>query len=485
MFSSAKVGVFEIAGDEVRFAVVKAGGRVPKVLEHHAASAEYAVPEGRSEALVAAVKAVIDRAKASPVAYVLCVSSAYSVVRSLPIPFRGKRKVAAAVQFELERYLAIPIEDLSVDFVTTSESRSQTDVLAVGLRRDTIEEQLALLNAAGIDPEGVELDAIGLTGLWKSVQPGPKGLHAVLHVRDTGTSLAIVHTKALVYLRHLGFAPQDLIENPAAVAREIGNSLRAFNGTWNKEGEVASLTVTGLALPDGQRGTFEREFEVPVSYIDLGTKVLPGHTGTPGRYEEANRWEALAGVALAAASGSAWVRQGFALNFRKGDLAPKNVMAGLIPQVMVTASLALLLLLGVAWYLYHGYQRNVVEAAQLEAQIQDVEQEVIELQKDTLPMDAEVFSTPTLLDILREIGTRLPDSKATVTEIRVDPVTQGSDRPWLTIRGEVKGEASDALFSEIKASSVLDVSAEPDLKLADGKSTFTITVRRRPAEVAQ
>jgi len=485
MFSSAKVGVFEFAGDEVRLAIVKAGGRVPKVLEHHSAAAEYASPEGRAEALVAAVKNVVDRAKASPAAYVLCVSSAHSVVRSLPIPFRGKRKVAAAVQFELERYLAIPIEDLSVDFVTVGESRSQTDVLAVGLRRDTIEEQLALLNAAGVDPEGVELDAIGLTGLWKAVQPGPKGLHAVLHVRDAGTSLAIVHTKTLVYLRYLAFTPQEVIESPSAVAREVGNSLRAFNGTWNKEGEVASLTVSGLRLSEEQRDVFEKELEIPVSNRDLGAKVLPGHAETAARDGEANRWEALAGVALGAASGSGWVRQGFALNFRRGDLASKNVLAGLLPQVMVSASLALLLLLGVAWFFHHGYRKNVVEAAELDAQIQEIEAEVAQLQSQGLGMDTEVFSTPTLLDILREIGTKLPDSKATVTEIRVDPVAEGSEKAWLTVRGEVKGEASDALFAEIKASAVLDVSAEPDLRLADGKSTFTITVRRRLAEAAQ
>ncbi len=537
MSARARIAAIELAGDEVRLAVIKTGGRLPKVLGLYACRAQYADPEQRTEALIDAVKDVVARANAHAAAYVLCISSFHSIVRTLTIPFRGARKVAAAVQFELEPYLAFPIEELVVDFSTVLEADGQTDVLAVGLRRAVIAEHLAILNAAGIDPDSIDIDALGLTGLWTAMQSRRKGLHAVLHVRDAGSILAITSDKKLAYFRFLSFDAAQMTAHPVAAAREVGNSLRAFQVGWRGTGpggapaEIASLCVTGSIFTDSlaERERFEHEFDVPITYEPMLARLkavphpevssvrleaapkAPGllesisedalasgieGQGSAGDVPEAeephveapaspmsssNVWEAVVGVAMGAAGG------GYAMNFRKDDLAPRNVARGIVPHILVASCLALLLLAGVAWFYHDARARNIAAGQEIQTQIDALEQEVAQLKNEGVNVSMEYFSDPSLLDILNEIAQRMPNEKAAITDIRVERPESGdsmggdsgAQQPWITIRGKV---IDDAKFGQavdsLKQSPMMTID-EPELKLEKNESTFKIVARRK------
>jgi head-tail adaptor len=520
MVVRARVGAIEFAGDEVRLAVVKTGGRLPRVLELHCRPAVYAAPEERTEALVAAVKSLVKDVKNRPAAFVLCVSSAHSVVRTLTIPFRGARKVAAAVRFELEPYLAFPIEDLAVDFSPVLEADGQTDVLAVGIRRAVLEEQLGILNAAGIDPEGVDVDAVGLTGLWRSARPNAKGLHAVLHVRDEGAVVAVVCNKTLAYFRHLSFGVASMLSNPGTVAREVLNSMRAFQAGWRGEGEIATLTVTGNAFSQDSSGearaAFEKQFDIPVTDENLleavkaaklaqsattaavgaisdesssDIKTEPdsvsadsGLRSPVSNLQPTNAWEGVIGVALGAAGG------GFGMNFRTGELASKDSLKRVAPHVMVFSCIALLALAGVAWYYYYARARNLAGAEDLRARIAELDEQVTALKGQGINLPAETFSDPPLLDILDEIAARMPDKKLAITELKIERSTSGENDatgsgraplPWITIRGEVKDDAVFGQVVEDLRQSTMFKIEEPDLKLEGGKSTFTLVAHRK------
>jgi hypothetical protein len=520
MVVRARVGAIEFAGDDVRLAVVKTGGRLPKVLELHGRRAVYAAPEQRIEALAVAVKSLVKAVKNRPAAFVLCVSSAHSVVRTLTIPFRGVRKVASAVRFELEPYLAFPIEDLAVDFSPVLEAAGQTDVLAVGIRRTVLDEQLGILNAAGIDPEGVDVDAVGLTGLWRSARPNAKGLHAVLHMRDEGAVVAVICNKTLAYFRHLSFGAAVMLSNPGAVAREVLNSIRAFQAGWRGEGEIATITVTGDAFSQDSSGeareAFEKQFDIPVTYENLleavkATKLAQnamvaavgaisdepssdikmesdsvsadsGLQSPASSLQPTNAWEGVIGAALGAAGG------GFGMNFRTAELASKDSMKRVAPQVMVFSCISLLALAGVAWYYFYARAQNLTGAEDLRARIAEIEEQVTALKDQGINLPAETFSDPALLDILDEIAVKMPDTKVAVNELKIERSTSGENDaagsgkaspPWITIKGEVKDDAVFGQVVEDLRQSEMFRIGEPDLKLEGGKSTFTLTAHRK------
>jgi hypothetical protein len=447
--------------------------------------------------------------------------------------------VAAAVQFELEPYLAFPIEDLVVDYCTVLQAEGQTDVLAVGMQRAVVQEQLGVLQAAGVNPEGIDIDAAGLTGLWRAAFPALKGLHAVLHIREEGSVLAVAYNKTLAYFRCLSFTAAQVREHPLAVAREVQNSIRAFQAGWRGEEEIGSLTVTGGTWSDEARERFLREFDIPVAYENLLARLKAAHLAlgetraaeseVPPANDDAgpvpvaqppagadpssgdwfegvsddrsvssepetlsssvsssasdgsNCWEAVIGVALGAAGG------GYAFNFRKADLEHQDVLRGLIPHVMVTSCLALLLLAGVAWYYHSARNQNLARAEELQTRVEALEKEVEDLRGQGVDVPAELFTDPSLLDVLSEIGAKMPDARVRITELKVERAETsetsssrgGASASWITIRGEVK---DDSMFSkavdELKQSDLFQVD-DPELKLVEGKSTFKLAARRK------
>jgi len=477
MVLSARIGAIEFAGDEVRLAIVKTGGRRPQVLELHECAAQYTEPEQRAEALAQAVREVTRRARKRPTVYTLCVASTHGVVRTLSVPFKGRRKVSAAVPFELERYLAFPIDEFVVDYFPVLEIEKDTEVLAVGVRRNALREQLDILAAAGIDPQGVNVDAIGLTGLWRACHGGMKGLHAVLHVRDGHSCLAITSNKAMVYYRHLPFGATAVREKTAIVVQEIQNSLRAFHAAWRGGGEVLSLTVTGMGVMPPSRDVFEKDFDIPVSYEEILDRLKTG-AGKNAIGQHGNRWEAAIGVALGGAGG------GYGMNFRKEEFAPKNVLAGMMPHFLLAAILLMVLFAGIVQYYRGGRARLLAEAAELRDQIAGLETEVAELQKQGINMEGASFAEPNLLDILQEIGAKMPDDKVRVSQIKIEPAAVGA--PWVIIEGEVKEDAAfTAAFAELRKSTLFNVDEDPSLELVKGKSTFRIIGRKPEPSAAE
>lgn len=476
MSLSARVGALEFSGDEVRLTIVKTGGKKPRVLEMYKRAAEYTEPDQRKEAMAQAVRDLAAGVKKRPATYVLCMSSEYTVVRLLTIPFKGARKISAAVPFELERYLAFPIEELVVDYFPVLEIDNQTEVLAAGIRRDALKENLDILDMAGLETHGINIDAVAATGLWRACHGAMKGLHAVLHVRETHSALAITFNKSLVYYRHLPLNLQDFDQNTTAAAQQVQNSLRAFNANWRGGGEVLSLTVTGAGLMQEKQDLLEKEIELPISCDNMMLRIknFSGNTENV----RGNVWEPAIGAALAAAG------DGFHMNFQKDTFAPKNQVAGIIPHLLATTSLLLLLFVSIVFYYHKGQIRLEQEARGLNDKIAAVEQEVTALEAQGINVDGQMFSEPILLDILYEIAAKMPDDKATITRISMEPAAPGA--PWIIIEGEVKEDAVfRAAFDELRKSTMFKVDEDPGQELAKGKSTFQIIARKNDSDTPQ
>ena len=471
----ARIAAIEFVDDEVRVAVVKAGSGLPAILELRACRAEYSEPEDRIEALTRALDTALDQLKTRPAAYVLCANSRFCIVRTLTISFRGRRRVAAAVPFELEPYLAFPLDELLVDFRVVGEFDGETEVLAMAMRRSQLDEQLAVLAGAGISPEAVTLDAVALTGLWHRSRKKLKGLTAVLHVRDGCSNLAILHNNNLAYFRHLPCTAEQVRQTPVAAAREIQNSIRAFLAKWRGEGEIAALQLTGLDLAFDERDALAEAMSMPVEDMVLLSQLKGGalalEDGPAGTKN--NKWEAAAGAALGAGGGL------YAIDFIRGEREWPGAVRAVTKHLMFSTCLALLALAGWAFYYYQGAQQHRAQAETLRAEIQAIDTELEDLAGQGFPegIDVEMFGYPPILGILNEIGGKMPEQKILVTSIQVAP--PGARSWWLRIQGEV-ADASvfNEVFATLKDSAMFQVDEEPDLSLQGEVTTFTITAFR-------
>lgn len=470
----ATIGAIEIAYDRVRVAVVKTGGKLPVVLELAERAATFESSEERAPALARALGETLDSLKARPHAYVLCANALYTVVRTLSIPFRGARRVAAAVPFELEPYLAFPLEDLAVDFNTVGEFEGETEVLAMGMRRQQLEEQLDILRDAGIETDAVTLDALALTGLWTQIARPGKGLEAILHARADGAILSVINNKRVAYFRVLGTTAEQLAENPGAAAREVNNTLRAFLSKWRGPGDVTKLHVTGMDFTHEQRQHFAEAVGLPVeaimmiSQLDGGSLALA--SGPAGG--KLNHWDALVGAALGA-TGS-----GFAVDFTADAEPGSTPVRSVISHLLFTATLGFILLAGWAFYYYEGRIQNEAQARQLQEQVDAITKEIEELGNQGLgpDVDTTLYADPTFPDILREFAQKMPNDKVQILEMKVLP--PGMRGGWITVSGTANDAAAfNEAYAKLKESTLFTVDEQANIAVEGTTTTFSFRAK--------
>ncbi len=508
---SAKIGVIQILEDRVRACVVQTGGAAPTMLDRIETPIGGSTDEEGADPAVDAVWNAVRGLSSMPNCYVLSASSLDSVVRVLRIPVKGARRVAAAVQFELEPYLAFPIEELAVDHLPIREVEGQTEVLAVGMRRAVLDRGLAALRGAGVEPEGIGLDALGLTALWLCGRKQVKGLNALVHFQERGATLVVLADRHVAFMRPMAdVTAASVREAPRVVAREITNLVRAFLTLSRAKEPLAGVHVTGLAPDPDLEGMLGESLNAPVAWTDLSEVVRyqekkpksARKRSAEGDVEEAaeagpNVWESLAGMAFSAAGG------GPALNFRRGELAPRNVLQGVGGLAAFTLAMAAILCLSYAGYCYVDYTSNVQRIERAGEEIWRLYTEAFpdspDAQAGRPPMDiggvrtlalmrrdfdehtkqsselnTAILTRPTLLDILNEISTHLSADKILLTELRVRSSRERSQQ--VSIVGELTDPgAFEQELEKLRQSKVLKVTGEPTISQRQGKTTFTIT----------
>ncbi|MDK1020176.1 MAG: hypothetical protein QGD90_00880 [Candidatus Hydrogenedentes bacterium] len=501
---SARIGAVEITGDAVRIAVVKTGGRLPKVLEMIEVPILARDDVDLHAAQVAAAREAAAQLESPPPMYVLSMPVAWSTIRLLTVPFRGKRKVASAAPFELEPFLAIPMEELIVDFLITRVVDNRSEVLAIAVQRKALEVQCAILEEAGIAVDGALLDAVSMTALWDAVRRKNAGTHAVLHLRERESVLAVVEGKRLTYLRRLESSARMLRSDPTAVARELRNILRARAADSLGENPVQSLTVTVSGLPEADCALFEDEFDIPVNYQvivfeleGVDPDILPGYSEQEDDVTDlVNRWTGPIAAAYSAADGP------FHMNFLQEQFSSASTRRTLANYAIATCLLGVVALLGFFGLVYADHRNNLERVEQLGQAVWeefdatfpdllierpqpdigglesfDLMQIAAEEERSTTStLSKEMFSRPTLLDILQEIGRHLPNSVATIQEMEIK-VTKNMT---ITISGEIKDlEKFNESMKALENSKIFTIdTGRLKRALADGKETFVLTARR-------
>ena len=523
----AKVAAIQLEGDSVRVVVVKTGGKKPVVLEQHEGRAEYADIEKRHDALVVAIRDTVGRVSSQPAGFVLCVSSLYTISRLITVPFRGRQRIAKTVRFELEPHLAFPVDDVLVDFVVANEHEGTTEVLAVGLRKETLAPMLDLLEEAGVKIESALPDVSGLTGLWWGAAKRGTSPIGVLHVRPDRYILTVVHRKSLAYIRQITRTVADIDEDPATVAREAQNTLRAFQAQWQGEEEIELFAVTGYDPSPENRAAFDDAMSVPVIFEDLSSaytaaksaqappSIIPmsddDEPGEPmGRRPDFGDWSDIVGTAMVSAGTD------FAFDFRRDELATTHSLEGIARHLAFSGVIAAIALIGFAIFGAVQYQQNRAQVAAMGDQMWELytrakpdspftlagrpandfggsqtfahihASEEYELLMDAMGTDgdfsigelsAAMFARPTLLEHLIEISTYMPGDEVKITDIRIAG-TRGSTSPRLTIQGEViSSNALDRIYDRLRENAkTFTVEGRPASSMGqDGVARFTFS----------
>jgi hypothetical protein len=491
--------VWTFEEDVIRMAVIYTGGKKPAVVEAHTEPFSAETDE-QFESAVGAVHSLSKAMKAKPAAHVLMADSRQSVARLLAVPFRGKRRVAAAVTFELEPHLAVPVDELTVDHIFVREVDDESEVLALGLRTQELAEQVAILNAAGVSVDGIGLDVAGLTALLNQQRGKSPGLHAALHVSDQDALFTITQSKTLAYFRVMSCNAETIENDPNQAAREIQNTLRAFLATWRGATEVTDLTITGVNPSSEVRQQFESAIATPVTYTNLLDGIRDGNRLSSDASAQPFTAVAMTGAAMAAAG------DGPEINFAQGELAGGSAIRRFTSQLVISGVLLAVLLCGFLLYSVTTYRQRIAEIDAIGDQIWDLYAQAFPtsptiqsgrnvaadvggimslkaMESDALnaagrrgSVSLDVLTRPTLLALLEDISNSLPGDQVTITSVMVRASRNRSQE--VVIMGDVSAQAVgavNAMFDRLKESDHIHVTIDQPMRsIREEKATFTI-----------
>lgn len=159
------------------------------------------------EALSAVLRRLFDEHRDLDRRVRIGIANAKVVVRMIELPpIADSAQLAAAVRFQAQEEIAMPIESAIlehqvIDVIDTPDGPRQR-VLIVAARRDMIERLLSAVRGAGLKPEGIDLAAFGMVrALHRQSDPS----ETVVYLAIGGlTNLAVARGTACHFTRVVG-----------------------------------------------------------------------------------------------------------------------------------------------------------------------------------------------------------------------------------------------------------------------------------------
>lgn len=296
-----------------------------------------------------------------------------SFVRRLTFPFRDRAKIAEVLPIELAGTLPTGLDvELHIAFEKAGEDGG--DVVAVGVRTDTLARFVDSWKAEGIDPQHVGVEGLELASLIPFVEEdgehdrnrmfvwidGGSVEFLVCRGRDVVLSRALSLPSAVLSGGEVGVPFMREVLLSMAAASEAGAALDIVHVAGAGAGVVAAALSEALSLQCVE--------------FDPAASGFPGAQGCQGLDSSMTRVLALA-TGVAASSGPA------SLNLRVGQFGAQGA-AGLLREKarFFAASLVLFALLGIGWAAvrYAGLvnDRKAIEAELVQYASRILEQDV-------------------------------------------------------------------------------------------------------------
>jgi type IV pilus assembly protein PilM len=236
----------------------------------------------------------------------LGVSNQQIVVRHLELPkIEDERELAAAVRFQAAEAIAMPIDEVVLDHhvlgeVVTPEGATRLRVVVVAARESMISRVVEAVRAAGLKPEGIDLNAFALVRAL--AHPGDTAESARVYCHLGGvTNLAVALGSMCLFTRPLSTA-WDVQEDDSiagALAEEIRLSIDFYmaqpDARWVGEVVLSGPGARHPGLSDELAGLIEMPVTVAEPLGMLHAANLPAG-------EDPYRHTVATGLALGAAA---------------------------------------------------------------------------------------------------------------------------------------------------------------------------------------
>lgn len=386
--------------------------------------------------------------------------SSYAMFRHVHLPFTDINKISKVYPFEIEQSLPCPLNDLILDFHIMDSCREKgVDLLVAAVPKKLLEDHLAILTSAGLEPNAITLDCAGLFSLnYNFFKKKDNATNGILDINRNKATLLVSSRRRIITARQIDFKELEYL------MRELKLTVTSLVSTQNLG--IEKIIITG----DKELGLQVQE--LIRAQMDINTEAVYTFNGLHVKGKEGERHS---NTFLPAPLGLCMIKRfkrGEIWNYRKGSYAYQKTLS--ISKGMIftlTAFIFLIITLCVinlkARYDYYNNRINILqdETRTIIKQAfagKNIKYETVEdlkaaiLREDNIQKKYHKYLNLDLnmLDILSEISIKIPSEyNVQIQEISFqDGKTRirGKIDSFETLEKLIKGLEKSELFKEIK-----------------------------------
>ena len=284
------------------------------------------------EDLPQALKELFSRAGIRTKNVAVSVSGKSVVVRYISMPRMSEEELRSSLKYEAEKHIPFELEEVALDCAMLDPGSAEADqpgdemqILLVAARKETLDDLLGVVRAAGLLPVAVDVDGFALGSAFElTVSPSGDGkaldgVTALIDVGGSKTSINILEDGVSSFSREIYLAGKDFTESISrrmGVSPEEGDRIKRESGSDNFEVMECVSPILGDLAGEiyASIDYFENHHERVVGSVRLsgGSALLPGigdaFEQTFGR--EVSEWNPLEGVEEAEGSAGALASAG-------------------------------------------------------------------------------------------------------------------------------------------------------------------------------
>ncbi len=250
---------------------------------------------------------------------VTAVSGRSVIVRYITMQLMNDNDLRTAIHYEADKYIPFGIDEVVIDCTRlpieddVHTAPNEMKILLVAVKRQVIEEHLAFLRDAGLQPMIIDVDSFALGNAFEIAgEFNPRveepAMVALVDIGALKTNISIVKGSTSYFTREVYLGGNNLTE---AISKRRGvdnyeaEALKIDpNTTWEEIGEEAHMALDDLGNEiQLSLDYFENQFETEVGEVLLsgGTSMLPGlDEALSATFQKPTRlWNPLATVPVA------------------------------------------------------------------------------------------------------------------------------------------------------------------------------------------
>jgi len=198
-----------------------------------------------ADAVGEAIRRAVKRSATKTADVAIAISGDSAITKVIQMPRNlSSNELEARVEIQADQYIPFPMEEVSFDFEVMGQSQNDpelVDILLVATRTENVDQRRAAVEAAGLNPRVVDIEAFALENACQLMtHQMPEGGHdhliAVVDFGASSTTFSVLQNLRVVYTRDFAFGGQQLTEE---IMRIYGLSLEDA-GRAKKEGGLPS-----------------------------------------------------------------------------------------------------------------------------------------------------------------------------------------------------------------------------------------------------